>query len=108
MRSLAVVLLAGLLFGCASARMSDKKVDKDFQEHRYGDAATRLQKGYQEQGEKGRDSLLYALDLGLALHSAGKYEESNKVFLQANDLAVIKDYTSLSKEAATLLTSDNI
>src|ERR1700758_1582253 len=88
--------------------MQDAEVDRAFREHRYDDAATRLKDGYTKQGENGRDSLLYVLDLGLALHSAGKLDESTKFFLQANDLAVIKDYTSLSKETATLLTSDNI
>lgn len=88
--------------------MSDKEVDKAFRERRYDDAATRLKVGWEKQGENGRDSLLYILDLGLALHSAGKWDESTKYLLRAGDLAVIKDYTSLSKEAATLLTSDNI
>ena len=64
----------------------------------YDDAAAELKDGYAKQGENGRDSLLYILDLGLALHSGGKLDESNKYFLKANDLAVIKDYTSISKE----------
>jgi hypothetical protein len=107
-RLLAAVCLVGALFGCSSARMTDFGVDNAFRAHRYDEAADKLKKGYQEQGEKGRDSLLYVLDLGLALHSGGKYDESTKYFLQANDLSVIKDYTSISKEAATLLVSDNI
>ena len=79
-----------------------------FRSHQYDAAAARLKDGYTKQGENGRDSLLYVLDLGLALHSGDKLDESTKYFLQANDLAVIKDYTSISKEGATLLTSDNI
>jgi hypothetical protein len=107
-RVVAVVCLAGSLFGCASARMTDFGVDNSFREHKYDEAADKLKKGYATQGENGRDSLLYVLDLGLALHSGGKYDESTKYFLQANDLSVIKDYTSVSTEAATLLVSDNI
>jgi hypothetical protein len=42
------------------------------------------------------------------LHAAGKYEESNEFFLRADKIAEIKDYTSLSTEAATLLTTDTI
>jgi hypothetical protein len=99
---------AGLLLGCASARMSDHQADDLFRQQQYDQAATHLEEGLQKQGDDGRDSLLYVLDVGLALHSAGKYEESNKYLLKANDLAVIKDYTSLSKEAGTLLVSDNI
>jgi hypothetical protein len=48
------------------------------------------------------------LDIGLALSSAGKYEESIKAFRKADKMAEIKDYTSLATESATLLTSDNI
>src|SRR6185503_7847510 len=64
--------------------------------------------GVTKQGENGRDLLLYLLDLGLSLHSAGRYEESNQAFLKADKIAEIKDYTSLSTEGATLLTSENI
>lgn len=96
------------LSGCASARMSDTEADRLFRSRRYDEAAEHLKKGLADQGEDGRDVLLYLLDIGLSLHSAGKYDESNKYFLKADKIAEIKDYTSLSKETATLLTSDNI
>jgi hypothetical protein len=88
--------------------MSDHDGDRMFREGRYGDAAEHLKKGLTEQGDNGRDVLLYLLDLGLSLHSAGKYAESNQYFFKADKIAEIKDYTSLSTESATLLTSDNI
>lgn len=94
--------------GCASARMSDHESDHLFQSGRYEEAAKRLEKGYKDQGEDGKDSLLFLLDLGLALHSAGNYEESNKAFLKADKVAEIKDYTSLSAETATLVASENL
>ncbi len=99
-----------LLFlqGCVSARMTDRETSRLFRVGQYRGAAARLEKGLQEEGENSRDELLYLLDLGLALHSAGDWEESNRVFLKADQIADIKDYTSLSREAATLLTSDNI
>lgn len=97
-----------LLLGCASARMQDTESDNLFRQAKYDEAAAHLEEGLQKQGDSGRDSLLFTLDVGLALHSAGKYEESNKYFLKADKLAEIKDYTSLSREAGTLLTSDNI
>ena len=100
--------LIGSAVGCSSARMSDHASDSMFREGRYEEAAQKLKAGVEEQGESGRDVLLYLLDLGLTLHAAGKYEESNKAFLRADQIAEIKDYTSLSTEAATLLTSDNI
>ncbi len=106
------VLLSGLacfhLSGCASARMGDTKTDSLFRSGDYDGAAERLKKGLDKEGIEGRDGLLYLLDLGLSLHSAGKYEESIKYFLMADKAAEIKDYTSLSTEAATLLTTDQI
>jgi hypothetical protein len=88
--------------------MSDRESDRLFRQGQYDAAVTRFEKGLKDQGESGRDLLLYYFDLGLSLHSAGRYEESNRVFLKADKVAEIKDYTSLSKEAATLLVSDNI
>jgi hypothetical protein len=96
------------LAGCASARMSDHVSDELFHEARYDEAAARLKAGLEKQGTDGRDSLLYTLDLALALHSAGRFDESTKYFREADRLAEIKDYTSLSKEAGSLLTSENI
>ncbi|MFZ9594938.1 MAG: COG3014 family protein [Bdellovibrionia bacterium] len=103
------VLILGLQsLGCVSARMSDTQSDELFYQGRYQAAAERLRQGAQEQGESGRDLLLYLLDQGLALHAAGQWEESNRVFLQADQMAEIKDYTSLTTEGATLLTGDNL
>lgn len=97
-----------LVQGCVSARMSNHEADNYFRNGQYLDAAASLEKGLKDQGENGRDVLLYLLDLGLSMHSAGKFEESNQYFLKADKIADIKDYTSLSAEGATLLTSDNI
>ncbi|MEK6578050.1 MAG: hypothetical protein AABZ55_02380 [Bdellovibrionota bacterium] len=88
--------------------MSDHASDRFFRAGQYDQAAESLRHGLEEQGESGRDQLLYLLDLGLTLHTAGKFEESNQVFLKADKIAEIKDYTSLAAETATLLTSDNI
>lgn len=87
--------------------MSDTTSDRLFRETRYEEAAARLKEGLEKEGD-GNDQLLYLLDLGLAYHSAGMYQESNRYFLEADKIADIKDYTSLATEAATLLTSDNI
>lgn len=102
---IAFILVA---WGCVSARMSDSASTRLFREGRYAEAAQYLEEGLKKQGDSGTDALLYLLDLGLALHTAGKYDASNRVFLRADQLAEIKDYTSLAAEGATLLTSDNI
>ena len=102
------VLISGSVVGCASARMSDSASDHLFRSGQYEAAAAKLREGVKDQGENGRDLLLYLLDLGLTLHTAGLYEESNKAFEQAEKIAEIKDYTSLSAEGATLLLSENL
>lgn len=96
------------LSGCVSARVSDRESDRLFLERHYDEAAERLARGAEKEGENGRDLLLFLLDQGLALHQAGKFKESIAVFQRADKIAEIKDYTSLTAEAATLLTSDNI
>jgi uncharacterized protein len=107
-RGLGILLLvAAIASGCASARMSDHEADDLFRSGQYDAAAEHLKKGLAKEGEDGRDSLLYYLDVGLALHSAGKYEESNQYLLKADRIAEIKDYTSLATEAGTLLVSEN-
>jgi len=104
-----VCLLAVLtLVGCSSARMSDREPDLLFRRGQYEAAAAKLQEGLVKQGPNGRDSLLYLLDLGLALHAQGKYDESIRIFQQADKLAEIKDYTSLAAETTTLVVSENL
>jgi hypothetical protein len=112
-KSRKLTLLAALLMGaafsnCASTRMSDTQSDSLFRQGKYAEAAERLKTGLEKKGEDSKDGLLYMLDAGLAYHAAGMYVESNKYFLRADQLAEIKDYTSLATETATLLVSDNI
>jgi uncharacterized protein len=109
MRIIRFFLISALFFtGCASSRMSNTKIDSLFHQGDYAGSAELLRKGLDEETEAGRDGLLYLLDLGIALHQAGNYAESTRVLLRADKLAEIKDYTSLSAEAGTLFTSDNI
>lgn len=97
-----------LMSGCASVRMGDTEADRLFKSGDYAQAAEHLKKGLEKETLEGKDGLLYLLDYALALHTAGRFEESTKAFIKADALTEIKDYTSLSAEAATLLTSDNI
>jgi hypothetical protein len=103
------LLISAAAVGCSSARMSDKESDALFQRGQYDQAAAHLREGLEKQGgENSKDGLLYTLDLGLALHSAGHYDESIRIFRDADRLSEIKDYTSISKSTATLLVSENI
>lgn len=54
------------------------------------------------------DQLVYLLDYGMALHLAGQYDESIKVFLKADDIAAIKDYHSLSRIAGSILLNEGM
>lgn len=54
------------------------------------------------------DQLLYLMDLGLVFHTAGRYSDAVRIFLKADKLAEIKDYTSISQEAASVLLSDEV
>lgn len=107
-RRLTVFGLVLFLWGCSSARMSDTEADRLFKSGDYSAAADYLKKGLEKETLDGKDGLLYLLDYALALHTAGKFDESARAFIKADGLAEIKDYTNLSTEAATLLTSDNI
>ena len=75
-----LLVLGASLLGCVSARMSDVEADRLFRSAHYEEAAAHLKKGLIEQGEHGRDVLLYLLDIGLSLHSAGQFEASNEAF----------------------------
>jgi hypothetical protein len=58
--------------------------------------------------QPGKDQLLYLLDLGIAYHVAGQYQEAVSTFLKAETIAEIKDYTSITEETGTLLVTDNV
>ena len=93
--------------GCVSGYMTDREPSRLFREGRYEEAAKKLEKSLEEEGE-GKDQLLYLFDIGLAYHTAGLFDESNKALLKAEEIADIKDYTSLAAEASTLLVSDYV
>jgi len=63
----------------------------------------------EEQKEKAyskNERLLYYLDLGILYHLAGEYEKSNEYFEKAENTVDELFTKSISKEAASLLTSD--
>jgi len=92
--------------GCVSARKLDTRVDDAFGRGDYAAATQYLEDGVKRQGEEGKDALLYLMDLGLTQHTRGDYGSSTRTLLKADQMAEIKDYTSLSREASTLLVSD--
>lgn len=54
----------------------------------------------------GRDKLLHLLDMGMILHGAGEYSESNEVLTKAEDLAEGLRSKSVSREVSATLWSE--
>jgi hypothetical protein len=59
-----------------------------------------------KEGEDSIDKLLFLLDKGMILHAAGEWEKSIAVLGAADELSKQLDFTSLSEEAGTLLSSE--
>jgi tetratricopeptide (TPR) repeat protein len=55
----------------------------------------------------GKDQLLFMMEAGYLLHMAGKYEDSNKVFLQAAKIAQVVPI-SVSREVGALLSNQTV
>lgn len=101
-----LVTLAGLLgAGCGDYTRTTRVAREEFYAGKYTEAAQRLEEGARTEGV---DQLLFLFDRATALHHAGDYEQSIREFEIAEKLAEIKDYTSISSEAATLVTNDKI
>ncbi len=92
-----------LLAGCATYGTKVEQVQLKFSQGKYEDALKKLEKT-----KSNRSMLLYLMERGTLLHYAGRYEESNKVFDQAEYLAEDLYTKSISREAGALFTSDNI
>lgn len=58
--------------------------------------------------KEGDDQLVYLLDYATALHLAGDFKESNRIFSLADDMSEVKDYTSLSREAGSILLNEGL
>lgn len=104
-KSLGVVVLAALLAGCASDRYLGSDGHKEIVRGNFSRAAELFGKASQE---KGVNQLLFMLDEASALFADRRFDHAIKVLLEAERLTEIKDYTSLSEEAGTLLTGDNV
>jgi hypothetical protein len=59
-----------------------------------------------EEGSDGRNSLLYLMEKGAVLYSLGRFRDSIDVFLMASDVMKDLEMIRLSKETASLVTSD--
>ncbi len=99
-----------LVFGCAYVQTQVKHykgIEEDFSSRFYSGAAEKIEKAGQEGKYEGKDKVLYYLDMGIALHFAGRYQESNQ-FLDKAEIAIEENFTkSISKMMISFLLNDN-
>lgn len=103
LRLLSIPLVCVLLAGCASYGSKMEETRMLFSQRKYDGALEKL-----EEAKSGRSQLLYLLEKGMILHYAGRYNESNDAFEEAEILAEDLYTKSISKELGAFLTSDNI
>ena len=100
------LFLTLFLPACAPSVHYQRQIEQDFASRRYAEADSAIEKNKEGYGDRNR--LLYYLDRGMALHLAGRYEESNGFFEKA-DAEVERLYTqSISTHAGAMLTNDNL
>lgn len=58
--------------------------------------------------EESDDQLVYLLDYATAMQAAKNYKDSNKYFLQADRIAEVKDYHSVTKQLSSLVLSEEM
>jgi len=106
---LAVFILS--FVGCAYIQTQVKHykcIEEDFSSRFYSGAAEKIEKAKNEGKYEGKDKVLYYLDMGMALHFAGRYAESNE-FLDKAEIAVEENFTkSISKMMISFLLNDNV
>lgn len=84
-----------------------KSIEENFSSRYYGEAAEKIEKARDEGKYESKDRVLYFLDMGIALHFAGRYEESNE-FLHQAEIAIEENFTkSISKMMVSFLLNDN-
>ena len=89
--------------GCASYQSKVREARQNLENGLPSEAATFFS---EKASEEGKDQLLYMLDYGISLHEAGDLKKSNEILIEADRLAEVKDYTSLSREAGSLFLSE--
>jgi len=106
---LAVFILS--FVGCAYIQTQVKHykgIEEDFSSRFYSRAAEKIEKAKNEGKYEGKDKVLYYLDMGIALHFAGRYAESNE-YLDKAEIAIEENFTrSVSKMMISFLLNDNV
>ena len=105
-RILSILLCLSFLLsaGCATYAGKVRMARAFFESGQYDAAAADLKLLVEQ---KDNDLLLYQLELGMVYHAAGRYQEAIDSFKEAEKIAVLNDYTSLSQEVGSVLFNDS-
>jgi len=104
-RVLPIFLSASCLVGCATYQ-SQVSTARDLLGQ--GQSTAALSHFETLAKQEGKDQLVYLLDYATALQVAGQYKESSRYFIQADQLAELKDYTSVSQQVGSLLFAEEV
>lgn len=102
-----IIIFSGLLLlpiGCATYARKIQNVRYLFESAQYEPAVLELE---ELASKKDNELLLYLLELGMVNHASGKYAEAIEKFKEAEKLAVLNDYTSISQEVGSVLFNDS-
>lgn len=99
------IFLLFLFAGCRHRFTHYEEITALLASENYLEAAQKVEESKEKVYSK-NDRLLYYLDLGMLYHLAGEYEKSNEYFEKAEQTVDELFTKSISKEAASLLTSD--
>lgn len=94
-----------LLGGCASNKYLGHPGHKLFKAEAYQQAADSFEASAQKPGT---NQVLFLLDAGMSHFQNREYDKAIEIFLRAEDLAEIKDYTSVSEEVGVLVTGQDV
>ena len=108
---LLLIPLLLLLSSCASIQTQlghYEDITNDFSTRNYEKAVNDIEKAKKEGKYEKKDRVLYYLDMGIALHNAGEYEQSNKYLTRAEQ-AIEENFTkSISQLATSMILTDNV
>ena len=105
-KTILAILFCALLTSCASNMAYYSSLDGLVTNQRFSDAV-KLTQTSRDKYYGDKNALLYCLDVGFFLHTAGEYEESNKYFEKAKELFDYYFTKSITTEASTWLVNDN-
>jgi uncharacterized protein len=100
-----LLLSAFFVFGCASYQNEVAQSRTFMEEGKFDEGIEILKKKVETSNG---DKLAFELEYGTLLHQAKRYKESNEIFAQAEKIADLNDYTSISKEAGSILLQEGL